>query len=85
LEKIITDKSGQDWYVESPEKVVVKQCPCCGKPLQATTLEASPSVSHIIFRGAEGQILGAFDMDATKIPLMGLDIVTCQFCGYNKR
>jgi len=76
MEKVLTDFSGQVWYVESDKEISVEACPACGKPLKVSFLSTEPPVSTIVFRNNEGKILGMFDTEAFK---NSLPPIRCHF------
>jgi len=80
MREILTDYSGQVWYVDSDKPISVKACPACGKPLEVQFTEVSPKVTHAVFRDAKGRRLAIFDTEAfPKVPSV------CFFCGYEKK
>ena len=82
MREILTDLSGQIWYVESDKEISVKACPKCGKPLKVQSLSTEAPVKTISFRNSEGKILGIFDTEAFKIsPPFSI----CYFCGFEDR
>lgn len=81
MKKMLTDFSGQTWYVESDKEIAIKPCPACGKPLEVSFLSMEPPVSIIAFRNSEGKILGMFDTEAFISPFP----TRCHFCGYEDR